>query len=225
MASGAPDWEGQSIEVGQGFLGILLGSRALRRRILRTILRDVASWRWLYLAAKPSHMAGWCGRARMPSAPSYDLQSSDEGTELSTRRCLVPSCDNWWWRLSRGVWSPWAWIFYGVLTVWVPVLPNLTWSKLFLPGHTYPMSESPWHLCVYPWLRHYVRRRWDRFQHLSTCCQVRVGSRSHVMSCQALNATAPWGPGAGNAYPLQNAPGLVDWMPRPCLGWGGRRDR
>jgi hypothetical protein len=34
-----------------------------------------------------------------------------------------------------------AWIFNGVLTIWVPVLLNVTWSKLFLPGHTYPMSE------------------------------------------------------------------------------------
>jgi hypothetical protein len=32
----------------------------------------------------------------------------------------------------------------------VPVLPNLTWSKPFLPGHAYPMSEPSWHLCVYP---------------------------------------------------------------------------
>jgi hypothetical protein len=29
---------------------------------------------------------------------------------------------------------PRAWIFDGVLTVWAPVLPNLTWSKSFLPG-------------------------------------------------------------------------------------------
>jgi hypothetical protein len=29
---------------------------------------------------------------------------------------------------------PRAWIFDGVLSVWVPVLPNLTWSKSSLPG-------------------------------------------------------------------------------------------
>jgi hypothetical protein len=38
--------------------------------------------------------------------------------------------------------KPRASIFCGVLTVWVPVLPNFTWSKPFLLGHTYPMSES-----------------------------------------------------------------------------------
>jgi hypothetical protein len=32
-------------------------------------------------------------------------------------------------------------IFVGVLTVWVLVLSNLTWSKLFLPGLAYSMSE------------------------------------------------------------------------------------
>jgi hypothetical protein len=37
-----------------------------------------ASWRgrfevWLYLAAKPSHKGGRCGRARLPSAPTYGL--------------------------------------------------------------------------------------------------------------------------------------------------------
>jgi hypothetical protein len=28
------------------------------------------------------------------------------------------------------------------LTTSVPVLPNLTWGKLFLPGDAYPMAES-----------------------------------------------------------------------------------
>jgi hypothetical protein len=36
------------------------------------------SWRglfvmWLYLAAKPSHMGGRCGRDSLPFAPGYDL--------------------------------------------------------------------------------------------------------------------------------------------------------
>jgi hypothetical protein len=46
----------------------------------RTVLGDVASWRWLYLAAKPSHVGGRCGWASLHSAPSYGLQSSVEGT-------------------------------------------------------------------------------------------------------------------------------------------------
>jgi hypothetical protein len=36
--------------------------------------------------------------------------------------------------------KPQAWIFDRVLTVWVPMLPNFTWSKSFLLGHAYPMS-------------------------------------------------------------------------------------
>jgi hypothetical protein len=45
-----------------------------------TVLEDVASWHRLYLAAKASHKGGRCRWASMPSVPSYDLESSDEGT-------------------------------------------------------------------------------------------------------------------------------------------------
>jgi hypothetical protein len=41
-----------------------------------------------------------------------------------------------------GVRGPQGYVFNGVLTIWVHVLSNLTWSKLFLPGHAYLMSES-----------------------------------------------------------------------------------
>jgi hypothetical protein len=46
--------------------------------------------------------------------------------------------------------KPRAWIFDGVLAVWVPMLLNLTWSKSFVPGHAYLMLDSSWHLCMYP---------------------------------------------------------------------------
>jgi hypothetical protein len=59
-----------------------------------TVLGDVALWYQLYLAAKPSHVGCQCGWASLPSTSSYDLQSSDEGTEPPARRCLVPSCDS-----------------------------------------------------------------------------------------------------------------------------------
>jgi hypothetical protein len=62
--------------------------------------------------------------------------------------------------------------------------------------------------------------QWDGFQHLSTCCQARVGSCGHVPSCQALNVVASRGSGVGNSYPLPKAPGC----PSPALGLGGRRD-
>jgi hypothetical protein len=58
MASGGPDWECRFIEVGQGFPHILLGSRALRWTMSGTVLGDVSSWHWLYLATKPTHMGG-----------------------------------------------------------------------------------------------------------------------------------------------------------------------
>jgi hypothetical protein len=65
------------------------------------VLGDVGSWCQLYLAIKPSHVEGRCGWASQPSAPSYGLRLLDGGTELPVRRCLVPSCDSRWWRLSE----------------------------------------------------------------------------------------------------------------------------
>jgi hypothetical protein len=56
-----------------------------------TILGDVASRHWLYLAARPSHLGGRCGQASLLPAPSYGLHPSDEVTGLPIRRCLVPS--------------------------------------------------------------------------------------------------------------------------------------
>jgi hypothetical protein len=41
MADGARDIECQFIEVGQRFLGVLLGSRALRWMMPRTVLGDI----------------------------------------------------------------------------------------------------------------------------------------------------------------------------------------
>jgi hypothetical protein len=54
MASGASYRGGRFIEAGQGFLGVLLGSQVLRWMVPEMVLRDIASRRWLYLAAKPS---------------------------------------------------------------------------------------------------------------------------------------------------------------------------
>jgi hypothetical protein len=48
--------------------------------MLGVVLGDIASWHQLYLAAKSSHVGGRCGRASLPFALSYGLQSSDEGT-------------------------------------------------------------------------------------------------------------------------------------------------
>jgi hypothetical protein len=83
------------------------------------------SWRhyftvWLYLAAKPSHvgvdMDGLAYPLHRLTACSY------QPSVVSSHRC------------SGGGASPGdvrAWIFGGVLIVWVPTLPNLTWSKSF----------------------------------------------------------------------------------------------
>jgi hypothetical protein len=115
-----------------------------------------SSWCRLYLASKPSHVGSQCGWASLPSAPSYSLQLSVKRTELPVRRCLVPSCGSGWCTILGGA-MPRARIFDGVLTIWVPLLSNLAWSNSFLPGYAYSMLEPSWHLCMYPWLSHYVR--------------------------------------------------------------------
>jgi hypothetical protein len=59
MASGAPDQEGRFIEVGQGFSGILLGSRTFlvpRWMTPGMVLEDVVARCRLYLATKPCHV-------------------------------------------------------------------------------------------------------------------------------------------------------------------------
>jgi hypothetical protein len=86
------------------------------------------------------------------------------------------------------------------------------------------MSELSWQLCVYPWLSRYVKRRWDRFQHSTTCWQACVGSCGHVSLHRAINVAASRDPGAGRAYPLLKAPGRGDWMLGPIPGRGGRRN-
>jgi hypothetical protein len=47
-----------------------------------------------------------CGRASLPPALAYDLQSTDEGTGLPVRRRLVPSCNSGRWRFTRGYTIP-----------------------------------------------------------------------------------------------------------------------
>jgi hypothetical protein len=59
MTSGAQTREGQFVELGWGFHGVLLSSqtfKALRWMTLLKVLGVVAMVRWLYLAAKASHV-------------------------------------------------------------------------------------------------------------------------------------------------------------------------
>jgi hypothetical protein len=91
MTSGAPDSGGRFIAVGQGFPGVLPGSRTLRWLMPRMVHGVIALWHQLYLAAIPSHVTSRCGWTSLPFAPSYGMQSLDKGAELPARRYLVPS--------------------------------------------------------------------------------------------------------------------------------------
>jgi hypothetical protein len=46
-------------------------------------------------------------------------------------------------------------------------------------------------------------------QHSSTYCRMCVGSYDYVPLCEAPKDASPRGPGASNAYLLQEAPGHV----------------
>jgi hypothetical protein len=76
MASGALDGERQFVEVGWGFLGILLGSRVLSWMVPGTVVGDnPALLGFTCLVSLPTwSQYGW---ASLPPAPSYGLQPSD----------------------------------------------------------------------------------------------------------------------------------------------------
>jgi hypothetical protein len=60
-ASGAPDSEHRFIEVEWGFPGVLLGSRALRWMMLRSVLGDIAMLGFTCLLSHPTWGSMWTG--------------------------------------------------------------------------------------------------------------------------------------------------------------------
>jgi hypothetical protein len=61
----------------------------------------------------------------------------------------------------------------------------------------------------------------------STWVQVasaRVGSCGHVLSCQAINASAFWDPDVVRAYLVLKTLGRITWTSRPIPGRGGRQN-
>jgi hypothetical protein len=105
---------------------------------------------WLCLAAKPSHVGvdvnGLAYSLHRPTTYSHQMR----GQGLFLGAILSCHCSGQW-HLFGGCEAPKAWIFGGVLTIWIPALPNLTWGgKSFLPRDAYPMTEPSWRLDVYP---------------------------------------------------------------------------
>jgi hypothetical protein len=129
-----------------GILGILLGYQALRWIMPGTALGDTASWRRLYLAAKPSHVGADVDGLAYPlhHPMSYNHQTRGQGLLSGialSRRAVVgggtflgdakpPGLDICW-RVDR-------------------LGTCVTESHL--------MSEPSWHLGMYPWSSYYVRR-------------------------------------------------------------------
>jgi hypothetical protein len=116
MASGAPDKVCQFVEVGGCFPGILLGSRALRWIMPRTVFGDVVMLHWLYLAAKPSHVGVDVDRLAYPlhcpttCSRQTRGQSFLLGAALSHHATVVggtflggarPPSLNIWWSVDR----------------------------------------------------------------------------------------------------------------------------
>jgi hypothetical protein len=88
MASGPQDREHRFIEVGWGFPGVLLGSRALRWRVSGSVLGATMPDDAL-LAAKPSHMGVNVDRASLLPTPSYRLWMTDKGQSPLTNAALL----------------------------------------------------------------------------------------------------------------------------------------
>jgi hypothetical protein len=91
----------------------------------------VASWRWLYLAAKPSHMEVYVDGLAYPLAPSCGLLLLDEGSRLLVRHSLVLSCRSIWWHLS-GIAGP---LGLGYLMAGYLCYRALHGVHRFIPGH------------------------------------------------------------------------------------------
>jgi hypothetical protein len=73
--------------------------------MLGTVLRDVVSRHWLYLAAKPSHMGvdvdGLACPMHRPTV--YSFQTRGQSCLLGA---VLSYCCNGWWRLSGGCEAP-----------------------------------------------------------------------------------------------------------------------
>jgi hypothetical protein len=93
-----------------------------------------------------------------------------------------------------GVWGSWDGPSNVALITRVPDGPKPLWRSSLLWGWAYPMSGLSWKLCMFLWWSGHVRRWSNESQYSSACCQVCVGACDHVVSCQAFNAAASWGP-------------------------------
>jgi hypothetical protein len=123
MTSGAQTKEGQFIDVGRDFHGVLIGSRVFlppRWMMLKKIHGDVALLCWPCLVTKPSHMGVDVDGLACPLhySTTYNHQTRGSrflpGAVLSRLATLVMA--SYW-----GIRSPRAWTFVELLTVWVLV--------------------------------------------------------------------------------------------------------
>jgi hypothetical protein len=104
----------------------------------RTDLGDVTLRCRIYLVAKPSHVGVDVDRL---ACPLHHSMACRRGVRTSCQMRSCPVVSQWAIAPFRGMQSPKSLIFGAVLIVRVPVLSNLTWSKSFLPGDDYPISE------------------------------------------------------------------------------------
>jgi hypothetical protein len=114
MASGAADQEGRFVEVGQGFLGVFLGSRALRWMVPWD-----GSWRCCFMALALlgcyAFPRGYrCGWASIRPSPSYGLQPLDERDMASCQALSCPIALQWSVMPFWGMQDQRAWRFGGV---------------------------------------------------------------------------------------------------------------
>jgi hypothetical protein len=113
----------------------------------------VASWRWLYLAAKPSHMEVYVDGLAYPLAPSCGLLLLDEGSRLLVRHSLVLSCRSIWWHLSGIAGSlGLGYLMAGYLCYELYMEYIVSYQDMF-----YTMAKSLWCRYAYPWSNYYSK--------------------------------------------------------------------
>jgi hypothetical protein len=123
----------------------------------------------------------------------------------------------------RGMQSPWAWIFYVVLTVWLAAIPNLTWRSPPLPRACLSNVRVIMVTMCVPLVESLCQVVMEWIPALEYLLSGTHGACGHVPSCQTINTTTFGAPGIWEkSIRFWKLPGGVT-RPGSIPSWGGRR--